>query len=266
MRSRDQTSHSHTCTVSCASTLRMARPTSAARSGSLSRRAISARIQVSNASRNADPSGPDLVQLAVQRGQHPARHLRPDRPADQAAALLAHPLLISARSCSSLVASSLAELGHDEGQHVLVPPARHQRVQRPRHHRAGAAAAQDARHDARQQPPRPPVLDRRQQARQHLGQRVRGGLGRRRVGQEAAQDAGQVDPATAFGAASASVNTWLATKRPSARPSRAFCAGMMAVCGIGRPSGWRNSAVTANQSATPPTKPAFALACSNSVQ
>ena len=51
------------------------------------------------------------------------------------------------------------------------------------------------------------------------------------------------------------VNTWVATKRPSARPSRAFCAGMMAVCGIGMPSGWRNSAVTANQSAMPPTKP-----------
>ncbi len=64
---------------------------------------------------------------------------------------------------------------------------------------------------------------------------------------------------------SASVNTWVATKRPSARPSRSFCAGMMAVCGIGRPSGWRNSAVTANQSAMPPTNPAFAAACSRSV-
>ena len=29
--------------------------------------------------------------------------------------------------------------------------------------------------------------------------------------------------------------------------------GMIAVCGIGRPSGWRNSAVTANQSASAPT-------------
>ncbi len=66
-------------------------------------------------------------------------------------------------------------------------------------------------------------------------------------------------------ASSASVNTWLATKRPSARPSRAFCAGMMAVCGIGRPSGWRNSAVTANQSAIPPTNPALAAACNTSV-
>ena len=41
---------------------------------------------------------------------------------------------------------------------------------------------------------------------------------------------------------------------------------MMAVCGIGMPSGWRNSAVTANQSAMPPTKPALAAACSRSVQ
>ena len=33
--------------------------------------------------------------------------------------------------------------------------------------------------------------------------------------------------------------------------SRRF--GMIAVCGIGMPSGWRNRAVTANQSARPPT-------------
>ena len=64
---------------------------------------------------------------------------------------------------------------------------------------------------------------------------------------------------------SASVNTWLATNRPSARPSRTFCAGMIAVCGIGRPSGWRNSAVTANQSAMPPTNPALAAACNTAV-
>ena len=64
---------------------------------------------------------------------------------------------------------------------------------------------------------------------------------------------------------SASVNTWVETNRPRARPSRSFCAGMIAVWGMGRPSGWRNSAVIANQSATPPTNPALAAACSRSV-
>ena len=34
----------------------------------------------------------------------------------------------------------------------------------------------------------------------------------------------------------------------------------MAVCGIGSPSGWRKSAVTANQSASPPTIDAAAVA------
>ncbi len=63
---------------------------------------------------------------------------------------------------------------------------------------------------------------------------------------------------------SAGVTTCPATNRPSARPSRAFCCGMIAVCGIGRPSGCRNSAVTANQSAIPPTNPALALACTRS--
>ena len=63
---------------------------------------------------------------------------------------------------------------------------------------------------------------------------------------------------------SSDVKTCPAMKRPSERPSRAFCVGMIAVCGIGRPSGWRNRAVTANQSAMPPTNPALAAACRNS--
>ncbi len=39
---------------------------------------------------------------------------------------------------------------------------------------------------------------------------------------------------------------------------RSLLRGMIAVCGIGSPSGWRNSAVTANQSARPPTMAASA--------
>ena len=41
---------------------------------------------------------------------------------------------------------------------------------------------------------------------------------------------------------------------------RSLFSGMIAVCGIGMPRGWRNSAVTANQSAMPPTIPASAKA------
>ena len=43
-------------------------------------------------------------------------------------------------------------------------------------------------------------------------------------------------------------------------PIRSLFLGTIAVCGMGRPSGWRNSAVTANQSAMPPTIPASANA------
>jgi len=39
---------------------------------------------------------------------------------------------------------------------------------------------------------------------------------------------------------------------------------MMAVCGIGTPKGWRNSATTANQSARAPTMAASAKAASHS--
>ena len=49
-------------------------------------------------------------------------------------------------------------------------------------------------------------------------------------------------------------------KRASARPIWFLRAGTIAVCGIGRPSGRRNSAVTANQSARPPTSAASAKA------
>jgi hypothetical protein len=51
---------------------------------------------------------------------------------------------------------------------------------------------------------------------------------------------------------------------PTMPPTRAAMscqlAGMSAVCGMGMPSGWRKSAVTANQSASPPTTPASAMA------
>ena len=45
-----------------------------------------------------------------------------------------------------------------------------------------------------------------------------------------------------------------------APPSWSLRLGMIAVCGMGRPSGWRNSAVTANQSANAPTIAASAVA------
>jgi hypothetical protein len=51
---------------------------------------------------------------------------------------------------------------------------------------------------------------------------------------------------------------WTKPARPS--PIWSFLAGMIAVCGIGSRSGWRNSAVTANQSANPPTIEASAAA------
>lgn len=50
------------------------------------------------------------------------------------------------------------------------------------------------------------------------------------------------------------------TKSPRDWPSWSFLVGMMAVCGMGRPRGWRKRAVTANQSARAPTMPASAAA------
>ena len=50
------------------------------------------------------------------------------------------------------------------------------------------------------------------------------------------------------------------TNVPRPRPSWSLRLGMIAVCGIGRPSGCRKSAVTANQSASAPTMAASAVA------
>lgn len=50
------------------------------------------------------------------------------------------------------------------------------------------------------------------------------------------------------------------TNSPSDTPNWSFLVGMIAVCGMGRPSGWRKRAVTANQSASAPTMPASAAA------
>ena len=48
---------------------------------------------------------------------------------------------------------------------------------------------------------------------------------------------------------------------PSVSPNCSLRSVMIAVWGIGTPSGWRNSATTANQSASPPTSDASAVAC-----
>ena len=49
-------------------------------------------------------------------------------------------------------------------------------------------------------------------------------------------------------------------KLANVRPSRSLLFGMIAVCGMGMPKGCLKSAVTANQSARPPTIPASAKA------
>ena len=176
----------------------------------------------------------------------------------------------SSIACAQLVLLGRPAAGPDlaehEAQHLLVAPALDQSAQRPRHHHAGrrrrpGAAARSAR--PRAAPARPPRWP-------------------------AAGAAGPPMPAAAGRAASGSERKRCRMPGRSSRPSvratssarehvvgdeagrargraAAFCAGMIAVCGIGMPSGWRNSAVTANQSAMPPTNPALAAACSRSV-
>ncbi len=59
---------------------------------------------------------------------------------------------------------------------------------------------------------------------------------------------------------SSSLRKFSCTKVPRLAPIWSLRVGMIAVWGIGRRRGWRNRAVTANQSATPPTMAASAAA------
>src|ERR1700704_4946738 len=52
---------------------------------------------------------------------------------------------------------------------------------------------------------------------------------------------------------------------PNVSPNCLLRSTTIAVCGIGMPSGCRNNAVTANQSASPPTIDASAVACTYSM-
>ena len=56
------------------------------------------------------------------------------------------------------------------------------------------------------------------------------------------------------------VQKLVAHKGARLRPMRAWLRAMTAVCGMGRPSGLRNNATTANQSASAPTMAASAMA------
>ena len=63
-----------------------------------------------------------------------------------------------------------------------------------------------------------------------------------------------------FASTCAVLRKLLQMKPASLAPMRSLLLGMIAVCGIGSPSGWRNSATTTNQSAMAPTIAASAKA------
>ena len=138
------------------------------------------------------PVGAHLVQLRRQRRQHPAGDGRTQRPAHQPAALLADAFLDGVAQRVLPAGHQRPELPEDEAEHLLMPAAFDQAVQGPRDDLAGAGTAEDARHQARHHPSGSAVLDRRQKLRQHAGQCHGQGSGRGGIGQEAVQDAGQV--------------------------------------------------------------------------
>ena len=137
--------------------------------------------------------GAHLVEFGVDRGQHAARDRGAERPADQPATLLAHAFLDGGAQRFLLGGEQVAKLAEDEAEHLLMAAAFDQAVQRAGDHLAGAGAAEDPRHDARDQAAGAAVLHCGKDARQHAGERNGGGAGGGRVGKEAMQDARQVE-------------------------------------------------------------------------
>ena len=204
------------------------------------------------------------VQLLPQHPPAPGSPLRPQDPAHQPPALRPHHLLDELPQLVLLALQHAPQLAHQERHHLLVPPAIHS-VRSARATTTPAPGPPSRRGASRatvRAPARPRPLP---GWRQHLRQRLRRRFRRSRVAQEPRHHRRHVEPPSTRPTSPASPRAAPRTA-PAPDPNRAFCRGMIAVCGIGSPSGCRNSAVTANQSAIPPTNPAFALACSSSAQ
>lgn len=101
---------------------------------------------------------------------------------------------------------------------------------------------------------------------QQVGERAegRGGVPREALGATGEARKAPSRPGTStvvsFSSTTLRVRKFSWTKVPRLSPIWSFLRGMIAVCGMGSPSGCRNSAVTANQSASAPTIDASAVA------
>ena len=168
-------------------------PSSAARAGSSSSLVISRRTHSSNAERSSEPSGLILSSSAFT--------VASTRRATEAPSAQPTSRPPCSRTRSSIGDAQRVLLGGEQGaklaeheaEHLLVAAALDQAVQRARHHPAGAGAAQDARHDAGDETAGAAILHGGEDARQHRGERGRRRTRRGGVGEEAVQDAGQVE-------------------------------------------------------------------------
>ena len=255
----------HAATAGCDTARRSAAPTAAARSGSFSSLSISARSHASKAARRSLSVGSTLASSALIAARKRRATAAPASQPISAPPSARTRAAMARRSWSSLAASTLR---------IWLMARSNTSWCRPPSIRARSARA------STRAPPGPPASrgnSRPSRRRARPSSRLASTRGKVAAsacaaGRAAAGSARKLRRMPARSSrpstrrTSASVKTWLATKRPSPWPSRSFWFGMMAVCGMGRPSGRRNSAVTANQSARPPTTPALAAAWSRSVQ
>ena len=138
--------------------------------------------------------GADFFQFGVQAAQHALGHRGAQRPADQPAALLAHPFLDQHPHRVVLAGQQRLELAEHEVEHLLMAPAGDQHLQRPRHHPAGAGAAEQPGDHPGHHAPCPAVLHCLQQLRQHPGHGDGCAAGGGWVRQESPEDGRDIEP------------------------------------------------------------------------
>src|SRR5690349_12146745 len=95
------------------------------------------------------PIGAHLVEFPVDGREHAAGNRGAQRPADQAAALLANALFDRVADAFLLAGEQSAKLAQDETEHLLMAAAFDQAVQCTRDHLACAGTAEDPWYDPR---------------------------------------------------------------------------------------------------------------------
>ena len=177
-----------------------------------------------------------FIQFGVDQRQHPPRDRGAERPADQAPALFAHPLLDRGAQRVFPAGQRGFQLAQDEAEHLLVAAAVDQAVQCPRDHLSGGrahrrcAAPRGREPDAPARPPRVASSFGSMPASATAAGCAAAGSARNRC-----RMPGRSSRASTLDTSCAGENVVGDETAQAPGPAARAGSGMMAVCGIGMP-------------------------------